>query len=141
MPPVPASARPLKLTINSRGKSSQPITVSLPGDATSSELFKQVAAKTRLNINRIRLTTADKKTVLVNDAKKTLTDANLHDGDALIYKDLGLQMSYRGVYLLEYFGPLFIHPLFFFYGHQILYRFLPSPYNTVGPFTHSKMQL
>lgn len=49
-------------------------------------------------------------------------------------------MSYTQ-YLVEYLGPLLINPLFFFYGHDIAYRFLPAPYNSVAPVRHSKMQM
>lgn len=44
-------------------------------------------------------------------------------------------------FLLEYFGPLFIHPLFFHYGHDILYKYLPKSYASTAPFGHSKMQM
>ena len=32
----------------------------------------------------------------------------------LIFKDLGWQVSWRGTYIAEYAGPLFIFPLFYF---------------------------
>jgi very-long-chain enoyl-CoA reductase len=119
------------------------LSVSLPASASTAELYKQVAARKRSSIHRVRLRTAndDKKANIDNDPAKTLQQAGLKDGDSLVYKDLGPQVSWRTVFVVEYIGPLFIHPLFFFFGHQILYQFLPKPWNSNAPFTHSKMQM
>lgn len=37
----------------------------------------------------------------------------LTDGATVVFKDLGLQISWKSVFLLEYFGPLILYPLFF----------------------------
>ena len=39
--------------------------------------------------------------------------------DTLIFKDLGLQMSWRLVYIIEYFGPCILFPLFYFCDETI----------------------
>jgi very-long-chain enoyl-CoA reductase len=52
---------------------------------------------------------------VVLENKKTLSSYGLKDGDSLVIKDLGPQLSWRAVFILEYLGPLIIHQLFFFW--------------------------
>lgn len=72
------------------------------------------AEATRLSVHRIELR---EKVAAGADAKaaakyaeggKTLASYGLGDGAAIAVKDLGPQFSYRGVYLIEYAGPLVI---------------------------------
>lgn len=42
-----------------------------------------------------------------------LTSFGLKDGDVIYFKDLGPQISWRNVFLIEYFGPILIHSLFY----------------------------
>ncbi|KAG0264809.1 3-oxo-5a-steroid 4- dehydrogenase [Actinomortierella ambigua] len=92
---------------------------------------------------------------------KTLADYNLKDGDAVTFKDLGPQISWRTVFLVEYGGPLVIHPIFyylqqFWYGKtfehsqmqtvtlwMVLLHFLKREYETVfvHRFSHGTMPL
>ncbi|CDJ37010.1 trans-2,3-enoyl-CoA reductase, putative [Eimeria tenella] len=44
-----------------------------------------------------------------------LTSFGVQDGETLFFKDLGVQISWRLVFVLEYFGPLFIFPAFYFF--------------------------
>lgn len=46
----------------------------------------------QLNVNRVRITTQDKKVVVDNDTRKTLAQAGLQQGDKLVWKDLGPQI-------------------------------------------------
>jgi very-long-chain enoyl-CoA reductase len=43
----------------------------------------------------------------------------------LVFKDLGAQISWRTVFLVEYFGPLFIHPLLYYFP-QFFYSAAPT---------------
>ncbi|CAD6566454.1 MAG: 3-oxo-5a-steroid 4- dehydrogenase [Cyphobasidiales sp. Tagirdzhanova-0007] len=130
----------LTFTVTGRG-GKKPISVSLPPSASTEELYKQVAAKTRLSVHRLRITTQDKKRKVDNDAKQTLVQAGVRSGDNLAWKDLGLQIAYRTTYLIEYGGPLIIHPLIYFYGYKLVYQFLPASFGASYPVKHSKMQL
>jgi len=44
----------------------------------------------------------------------------LKDGDVLIFKDLGVQISWRLVFVMEYLGPLWIFPLFLYFPSLFL---------------------
>ncbi|GAA5901278.1 trans-2-enoyl-CoA reductase (NADPH) TSC13 [Sporobolomyces salmoneus] len=87
------------------------------------------ASALRLNRHRQRITTVEKKQVLDDDDKK-LQGFGVKDGDDLHIKDLGPQVAWKTVFLTEYFGPLFIHPAFYF-GSRLIYG---------KDFVHSKMQ-
>lgn len=70
-----------------------------------------------LRPHRQRLTLSAKagtkgKPVVLEDAK-TLSAYGLKEGDAIVVKDLGPQISWRTVFCIEYLGPLVIHQLFF----------------------------
>ncbi|GAW81126.1 3-oxo-5-alpha-steroid 4-dehydrogenase [Plasmodium gonderi] len=44
----------------------------------------------------------------------TFNENGIKDSDILIFKDLGVQISWRLVYVIEYLGPIFIFPFFYF---------------------------
>ncbi|SJX63814.1 related to TSC13-Enoyl reductase involved in very long chain fatty acid elongation [Sporisorium reilianum f. sp. reilianum] len=107
-----------------------PLTVSLSSPkATLAELKKQIASASRkLTVERQRITTEDKKPLLEDD--KPLADLGVSAGQTLYVKDLGPQIGWKTVFLTEYAGPIFIHPLFYYLGPKIWHR----------EFVHSKMQ-
>ncbi|KAJ3320915.1 3-oxo-5a-steroid 4- dehydrogenase [Blyttiomyces sp. JEL0837] len=87
-------------------------------DATVEDVCIAIAkAFPKWSLNRQKLT-LNEKTVL--ERGKKLSDYNIKDGDAIIFKDLGLQVGWTTVFLIEYFGPLFIHPLFLF-NQELIY--------------------
>lgn len=98
---------------------------------TVRDLKSIIKKNTKLDPTRQRLTTVDKK--VLDDDQKPLSEYNILDGDEIIFKDLGRQISWRTVFLIEYLGPLIIHPLFYF----------PNPLSNQiykGPVLHSTMQ-
>ncbi|KAI7902955.1 3-oxo-5-alpha-steroid 4-dehydrogenase-domain-containing protein [Cokeromyces recurvatus] len=117
----------MKVTIASRNpKSSKfPITLELPGTAATlhaTDINKALAAKFPVYYpERQRLTTSDKKPL---ETDKTLQELGIDETTTIYFKDLGPQIGWRTVFLIEYAGPLFIHPIFYYcskwiYGNAV----------------------
>ncbi|KAG0145771.1 hypothetical protein CROQUDRAFT_658287 [Cronartium quercuum f. sp. fusiforme G11] len=126
----------VSLTLNSRSKTIKSFKADLNDSQsidslTVRDLKTIVKQNTRLDPLRQRLTTADKK--VLDDDQKRLSDYGIQDGDEIVFKDLGPQISWKTVFLIEYLGPLFIHPLFYF-SNPISDRIYK------GPVSHSTMQ-
>ncbi|KII89682.1 hypothetical protein PLICRDRAFT_39817 [Plicaturopsis crispa FD-325 SS-3] len=113
-----------------------PFTVEIPGkgldDVTVADLKDALAAKfPKFYATRQKLTVKGDKKALADDA--TLRKAGIVDGEEISVKDLGPQISWRTVFLVEYAGPLVIHPLIYhlpklFYGgsvqHSLLQKYI-----------------
>ncbi|KAF9907417.1 3-oxo-5a-steroid 4- dehydrogenase [Linnemannia zychae] len=151
----------MKLVITPRSPKSRkfPITLDLagsPADVRVEDVQTAIATKfPHLYPDRQRLT-ADKTAL---ETGKTLSDYGLKDGDSVTFKDLGPQISWRTVFLIEYGGPLLIHPLVYylpslFYGEtfehswmqtvtywMVMLHFLKREYETVfvHRFSHGTM--
>jgi very-long-chain enoyl-CoA reductase len=118
-----------KTPFNSEKSGTFPKTIQLSSDATISDVKKAIVQLKRgFTSDRQRLTTEDKRALL--DDSKTLTQESIKTGDTIYVKDLGPQVAWKTVFLTEYFGPLFIHPL--------IYQFAPTLWRT--KFEHSTMQ-
>ena len=52
---------------------------------------------------------------MVLDAKKSLKEYASGDSLEVVFKDLGPQIGYQTVFFWEYFGPLAIYPIFYFF--------------------------
>jgi hypothetical protein len=118
------------------------VTASL--DDTQHDLCKRIARLSRLPINRVRATVENSKKVVdvrvhPENPPKVRDIADV--GTVLVVKDLGEwpkntsltvgpQVSWRFVYFIEYLGPLFFHPLFYYF-QQFFYG---------RTFEHSQMQ-
>ncbi|KAI1800958.1 3-oxo-5-alpha-steroid 4-dehydrogenase-domain-containing protein [Daldinia bambusicola] len=111
----------LKVTNRSRkGLKGLPPSVELPENATVEDAKKAVARAAKVSdFNRIgifdpvsRKTLKDRKALLREQAEV------VKHGELLV-KDLGPQISWRLVYVIEYLGPLLFHPLFLSLRHQL----------------------
>ncbi|OJA13011.1 hypothetical protein AZE42_03532 [Rhizopogon vesiculosus] len=110
-----------------------PMVVELPGkqleDATISDVKSAITKKCpKFYQDRQKITLKDSKNILADDV--TLKDAGVVEGGELSVKDLGPQVSWKTVFLVEYAGPLIIHPAIYYFP-ELFYG---------GPVQHSMLQ-
>ncbi|MEW5320127.1 MAG: hypothetical protein WDW38_011224 [Sanguina aurantia] len=119
----------ITVTVSARsGKTLADITIDK--DATVMEL-KKVFAKLKEDMypsrQRFSLPPAagEARGKALEDSSK-LSEYGLKTGSVLQFKDLGAQIGYSTVFFWEYFGPMCVYPLFFFFPH-IFYPFHTRP--------------
>ncbi|TDL25624.1 hypothetical protein BD410DRAFT_765221 [Rickenella mellea] len=110
-----------------------PIDVEIPGktveDATIADVKSAILAKfPKFSVERQKITLEGEKKALGDEL--TFQQAGVLDGGMLNVKDLGPQISWRTVFLVEYGGPLIIHPLIYYFP-EVFYG---------GPVRHSQLQ-
>lgn len=125
----------MKLTIlsnSSKPSHTFPLNLDLSSDPDAITVYtlKQVihSKVPKLSPSRQRLSNVNKEAL--KDDTAALSTLNINNGDILYIKDLGPQVSWTTVFLVEYAGPLLIHP-FFYHLSSTIYR---------KHFTHSNMQ-
>lgn len=108
-------------------------------DAKVDEVMKAITAKLNLGADRQRLTygthrvNAGEKQVPLEHGK-LLNFYGITNNSVLVFKDLGPQVGWKTVFLIEYFGPIFIHAFFYFfpkitYGNAVAHH---SSAQTIG---------
>ncbi|KAK3647744.1 Very-long-chain enoyl-CoA reductase [Elasticomyces elasticus] len=107
------AAKPITLSTESRGKRipKLPSDTSIYLQGSTSDLYVRLAKDTGLPATRLRITNDGKP--VPNDKKITVASAGLQSGSKIQVKDLGPQIAWRTVFVIEYLGPLLIHPLFY----------------------------
>ncbi|KAF7796032.1 hypothetical protein EIP86_007202 [Pleurotus ostreatoroseus] len=108
----PASGRKLALA------PSLPVTLDISGKtpdvATVADVKAALAAKyPRFYTSRQKLALKGDKKALKDEA--TLASSEVTEGSELDAKDLGPQISWTTVFVIEYIGPLIIHPLMYYF--------------------------
>ncbi|KAI0784549.1 3-oxo-5-alpha-steroid 4-dehydrogenase-domain-containing protein [Abortiporus biennis] len=109
-----------------------PITVEIPDktaeSATVADVKAAVAAKFPIfYVERQAYTVKGEKKTLADET--TLNAAGIAEGGELVVKDLGPQIGWQTVFLIEYVGPLIVHPLIYhfpslFYGGSVQHSLL-----------------
>ena len=79
-------------------------------EALKKNLIKSIEAikRRKIGTERVRLTIGDPRGVALADKKKTLNEYIKDSDVVLVFKDLGPQISWTTVFLVEYFGPILI---------------------------------
>lgn len=70
--------------------------------------------------NRMRLTVGEARGPALADKSKPLTEYIKTDSSVLYFKDLGPQVSWTTVFLVEYAGPILI-TLALIFGQEMIY--------------------
>lgn len=117
----------LTLAVRPRGKPVKklPEELSLPANAPASELYNRLAFEAGTSIHRLRITKGSDGSFVPNRSDLSVNSTGLREQSTVYVKDLGPQIAWRTVFLVEYLGPLFIHPL--------LYLTLPTTSSGPGP--------
>ncbi|RLV90790.1 hypothetical protein JA1_004337 [Spathaspora sp. JA1] len=105
------------IEVKSRSKSIRSLTSDLSTTSKVQELINEICSKNKISQYRLRLTILDKETGKQKplDSTKTLVENGVSsDKVELFVKDLGPQISWRTVFLIEYFGPFIFHPIFYY---------------------------
>jgi very-long-chain enoyl-CoA reductase len=76
---------------------------------STSDLYSQIAQKTGYSVYRLRITKDDGSIIPYSD-DTTLSGAGLDSSSTISVKDLGPQIAWRTVFIVEYLGPALIHP-------------------------------
>lgn len=104
------------------------LSVDIPESATVEDLMRKIQEKRpQYYPSRQRLTLEQEGKVIVLEREKPVASYSIKDNQQLQFKDLGPQIAFRPVYIIEYLGPLVIYPLFAFklvpwvYGEDVKY--------------------
>ncbi|KAF4571072.1 3-oxo-5a-steroid 4- dehydrogenase [Pleurotus pulmonarius] len=122
----------LTVTISSASKSAlrQPVVLEFPGKSASEVTIRDVKAALaskvkKLYVERQKLSQQGDKKALDDGLKLTEVGFDARTEECqLSVKDLGPQIQWRTVFIVEYLGPILIHPLIYylpsvFYGSEV----------------------
>ena len=84
------------------------------------QLYEKEAKVKKMNANRQWFNLNEIKGPALSDQTKTLKSYGVQDGDTFYLKDLGPQISWKFVFLCEYFGPIAIF-LILYYFRRFIY--------------------
>lgn len=121
------SSATIRLQVRPRGKPirSLPETVSINSSDSTKKLYQELAGKTHYSVHQLRITKGSDGSVVENAKDATVLSTGLRDQSTIFVKDLGPQIGWRTVFLIEYAGPIFIHPLVYVLRPYI-YRHAPA---------------
>ncbi|RCK55634.1 hypothetical protein Cantr_05000 [Candida viswanathii] len=89
----------------------------LTPDSSVQELINELSSDNKISEHRLRLTKLENGKQVALITHKTFVENGIPESATkieLFVKDLGPQISWRTVFLVEYFGPFLFHPLFYY---------------------------
>lgn len=127
----------MNVTVNSgKGEKARTHMIALPATATVSDLKKEYAKISKKSIHRLSFKyegSEDKaKVIRLDNDSKTIDSYGLGKEPLLTFKDLGPQIGYRFVFLVEYFGPMAFVGFYYLRPSLIFGSGITKPYNWVA---------
>jgi very-long-chain enoyl-CoA reductase len=126
------ASKPITLKVESRGKRipKLPSETSIYLQGSGSELYERIAKESGFSIHRLRITNKENGKPIPNEKKSSVSSVGVENGSVIQVKDLGTsstcsveysiltdeagpQIAWQTVFIIEYLGPLLIHPLFY----------------------------
>ncbi|PSK36133.1 hypothetical protein B9Z65_5948 [Elsinoe australis] len=110
------ASKPIALVVEPRGKPIKklPTETSVYLQASTSDLYHRLGAEAGISPDRIRVTKGSDGSLVPNAKDFTVERTGLRNKSVIYVKDLGPQIAWQTVFLIEYVGPLLIHPLIYF---------------------------
>ncbi|ORX99278.1 3-oxo-5-alpha-steroid 4-dehydrogenase-domain-containing protein [Clohesyomyces aquaticus] len=110
------------LVVRPRGRpiKNLPESITISPEDSAAQIFEKVALASKFPAHRLRVTKGSDGSPIPNTGDVTVYQTGLRNRSAIDVKDLGPQIAWRTVFVVEYLGPLFIHPLFY-YGRPLIY--------------------
>lgn len=102
-----------------------PDTITIDSAASTNELYEELAKKSRFSIHQLRITKGSDGSAISNTKDTTVHSTGVRDQSTIYVKDLGPQIGWRTVFIIEYAGPILIHP--------IVYALRPYLYSSAPP--------
>ncbi|KAF2808684.1 synaptic glyco protein SC2 [Mytilinidion resinicola] len=105
----------IALVVRPRGKpiKNLPEETTVGREDSAAELYKLIAASSKISVHRLKITKGSDGSAIPNSSSVTVQDTGLRNKSTIDVKDLGPQISWRTVFVVEYLGPLIIHPIFY----------------------------
>ncbi|KAJ5823165.1 hypothetical protein N7447_005505 [Penicillium robsamsonii] len=123
------AADKITLVVQPRGKPIKklPKEIEIPLNASSEELHTALSAASGCSTHRMRITKGSDHSVVPNSVNTTIEDTGMRNSSVIYVKDLGPQIAWRTVFIIEYLGPLLIPALFLFPLRPFLYFTFDKP--------------
>lgn len=90
---------------------SLPDSISIDSAASTAQLYEDLAKKSNFSIHQLRITKGSDGHAINNTKDVTVHSTGVRDQSTIYVKDLGPQIGWRTVFVIEYAGPIIIHPL------------------------------
>ncbi|KAF9888105.1 3-oxo-5a-steroid 4- dehydrogenase [Aspergillus nanangensis] len=104
-----------------------PKEVQISPSASTAEIYSSIAEASGFSIHRLRITKGSDRTVVPNSKTANVDGTGLKGQSIVHVKDLGPQIAWRTVFIIEYLGPLLIPALFLFPLRPFLYYNFDKP--------------